>query len=435
MKVGGRLRKYLVLLVASVFLGTELFAIPTPVVQISPYRILVLALFPIFFYQIWKSDKSIKIQAYSNATVIVGIFAFWWLWGIFSGIWAMSLMSWIQAVFLLTLGVTSILGLYLWTQDLLHWQEMLNAVWLMMSFLALWGLYEILSNHYIFADMAKLDKYGSFASQIWSRIPITIFANQNDYATMLLAYLPLNLIKMNLSSNGRLRFVYLLPIALTLFLVYRSESRLIFLSLGLFFLIYCLLQFKWDIGLNKLLFIASLTIISLIILIISLPALRNLIDQLFYFAGDLVNTGDSRRVNLWRNGLLFLGQTLGFGVGAGNIEVWMRNLSFLLVDEFTNIHNWWLEVLVGYGLLVFILYIVAYGLLIYTFFKLRRSDSLKQRQIANAFISFLIVYIFASITSANNMLIEWHWVYFALMIAFIKLTEKPKLIKFRKNEV
>lgn len=434
-KVGGGLRNYLVVLVASVFLGTELLAIPTPLAQITPYRLLVMGAFLIFAYQLFKGDSSIKVQTQAYSTVIVAIFAFWWLWGIFSGIWSLSLMSWIQAMFLLSLGVGSIIAVYLWTEDQAHWHEMVNLVWLMMTFLALWGLYEIITNHYIFADLAKLDKYNTFTANPWARIPITIFANQNDYATMLLAYLPLNLIKINLSPYGRGRFFYLITIILTLFLVYRSESRMIFLSLFLFFIIYALLQLQWDISLNKLLAIAVLALIASIIIFSLVPALRAMLDQLFHFAGDFVNTGDSRRINLWRNGLLFLGQTFGFGVGAGHIEVWMEALPFLPIDEFTNIHNWWLEVLVGYGVVVFMLYIIAYGLLIHSFFRLRRSEIQVNRQIANAFISFLLVYIFASITSANNMLIEWHWVYFALMIAFIKVNEIQSIAKVRKKEV
>jgi hypothetical protein len=41
----------------------------------------------------------------------------------------------------------------------------------------------------------------------------------------------------------------------------------------------------------------------------------------------------------------------------------------------------------------------------------------------NALITFLLVFIGASITSANNMLIEWHWVFFGLIIAYIGIME------------
>ena len=110
-------------------------------------------------------------------------------------------------------------------------------------------------------------------------------------------------------------------------------------------------------------------------------------------------------------------------------------LPFLPIDEFTNIHNWWLEILVGYGVIVFVLYVVSYGLLIQSLNRLRHHESKVIRQIAISFISFLVVYIFASITSANNMLIEWHWVYFGIMISFVKLMEMKNVTKPKKNEV
>ena len=54
-------------------------------------------------------------------------------------------------------------------------------------------------------------------------------------------------------------------------------------------------------------------------------------------------------------------------------------------------------------------------------FELRNWQPVRRRQITNVFIAFLIVYIFASITSANNIKIEWHWVYFGLIISYLRI--------------
>lgn len=71
------MRKYLILIVASVFLGTEILAIPTPVAQITIYRLLVIGMIAIFGYQILKQDPNIKIIPNNTATVITGIYLFW----------------------------------------------------------------------------------------------------------------------------------------------------------------------------------------------------------------------------------------------------------------------------------------------------------------------------------------------------------------------
>ena len=158
-------------------------------------------------------------------------------------------------------------------------------------------------------------------------------------------------------------------------------------------------------------------------MIILVPALRQKIASLVYLGGVYDMSGDEVRLNLWRNGLLFLGQTFGLGVGAGNIETWMAEFGFLDTEVIVNMHNWWLEILVAYGAIVFIAYVLMYSLLIYKLWKLRWKVSDPLRAVNNSFVAFLIAFIFASITSANNMLIEWHWLIFALIISYLKLIE------------
>ncbi|XJS10082.1 O-antigen ligase family protein [Aerococcaceae bacterium WGS1372] len=425
------MRKYIILLVGTVFLGSQLLAIPTPLAQITPYRLLVVGLLAILLYQLYKGDPNLQIVPNNNATIIVSIFLFWWCWGAISAVWTLSFINWFHAMFLLTLGVSSIIGLYLWVSDFVLWANIIRTMWVMMSLLALWGLYEILTNNYIFADLTLLDKNQTFASQPSTRIPITTFANQNDYATLLLASLPVNIIMFNLDRHSLRRYLYFLPILLTSFLIYRSDSRMILFSIALFSIFIFLLQFRFDFK-AKQIYIGLFSFIALVVaVLVFVPSIRETISQLYYVAGDFFNTGDSRRMNLWRNGLIFLAETYGLGLGAGNIEVWMDRMAFLSVDEFTNIHNWWLEILVGYGVIVFILYVIAYILMFKSLNKLRYHDSDVIRQIAISFMAFLIVYIFASITSANNMLIEWHWVFFGVIISFIKIMESGYTLNSR----
>lgn len=241
------MRKYLIFLVASVFLGTQLLAIGTPVAQITLYRLLVVGMIAIFAYQMLKQDPKIRLIPNNTATTVTGIYLFWWIWGAISSVWTIDFMNWFQAMFLLTLGVVSVIGLYLWTNDYSTWQILIKTTWVMMTILALWGLYEILSNNYLFANLEALDKNNTFATRPETRIPVTTFANQNDYATLLLAYLPVNLIMFNISRHSLRKYLYFVPIILTAFLVYRSDSRMILLSLALYFIVVLLLQFRLDI--------------------------------------------------------------------------------------------------------------------------------------------------------------------------------------------
>lgn len=414
---------YLIFLVGSVFLGAEILAIPTPVAQISFYRILAIGVPVILGIQMYLRHPNLKLSPKNPATFMILIYVIWLIWGGISVLWAWSLIDWIQGVFLLGIGIFSIVGLYFWVRNGREWSLILNTAWFMMTLLLFWGVYEILTNNYILADLSKLDPHDVFLGNVSARIPVTVFTNQNDYATMLVAYLPTGLIMYNKSKNQWMRLGYLVLLLLAVFLIYRTDSRMIFLSLFIFIAIYILLDFDWDIPKKWLWTGIGIGTLGILLIIFLVPPVQDLLSGLFYFGGDLATTGDSRRINLWRNGLLFLGETMGLGVGAGNVEYWMAERPFISVDLFTNLHNWWLEILVGYGVVIFILYVLNYIYMIFGLFQLRKRGGLIAR-ISHAFIAFLFVFILASITSANNMLIEWHWVYFGIIISFIHVANQ-----------
>jgi hypothetical protein len=388
----------------------------------------------ILYYFIQKNHQN-TIKKNSYASFSVAVFIFWWLWSAISVLWVEDIRLWLQALFLLTLGVSSIVALYLWVSNMREWKKLIRTAWVMMSLLVCLGYYEIITNHYIFADMGKLDKYGTFASQPMTRIPITHFENQNDFATMLLAYITVSLILYYITPHSLKRLGYLIGVFAASYLIFRSGSRMVVLCLYLYIACSIALQYKWDLKKKYYLF-AGFTLIILSILIISyVPAVQETLDKFIYTGSSDIVTGDTGRVNLLRNGLVFLASTLGLGVGAGNIESWMANYRFLPTQNIVNMHNWWGEILIAYGLLVFVLYVLAYGFMIYRLFQIKDTQSKRTKNVTNQLIIFLIVYIFGSMTSANNMLIEWHWVFFGLIISYIKICESKLLTSQKINEL
>ena len=425
---------YLIILVSSVFLGSNLIAVTLPVGQISIYRIFSLLVIPMVIFFLIKDRKAFKIHRNSYATGMVTVYLFWWVWALCSVLWAISLGSWLQAMILLTLGISSIVGIFLWTRDFVQWRTLIKAVWVMMTFLSIWGLFEITTNIYLLADLGKLDKYSTFVTQPWTRIPITYLANQNDYATILLATLPINLILMNTTKNSLKKLLTLLCMLLSTFLIFQSGSRMSLLMALAFYGIYVLLGVRWDFTRKQVLTTGSIVLTLAILAFAFVPPIRGMVTDLIYILPRPVISGDVGRMNMWRNGLMYLGKTFGLGVGAGNIEVWMETFGPLPTNNIFNIHNWWLEILVGYGAFIFIAYVLGYALMIYRLFNLKKFVNRIHQKIMNAFISFLLVFIGASITSANNMLIEWHWVFFGLIIAYIGIMESQVFGKKKRVE-
>lgn len=425
---------YLIILVSSVFLGSNIIAVTLPVGQISIYRIFSLLVIPMVIFFLVKDRKSFKIHRNSYAAGMVTVYLLWWVWALCSVLWAMSLGSWLQAMVLLTLGISSIVGIFLWTRDYVQWRTLIKAVWVMMTFLSIWGLFEITTNIYLLADLGKLDKYSTFVTQPWTRIPITYLANQNDYATILLATLPINLILMNTTKDSLKKLLTLLCMLLSTFLIFQSGSRMSLLMALAFYGIYVLLGVRWDFTRKQVLTTGSIVLTLAVLAFAFVPPIRGMVTDLIYILPRPVISGDVGRMNMWRNGLMYLGKTFGLGVGAGNIEVWMEIFGPLPTNNIFSIHNWWLEILVGYGAFIFIAYVLGYALMIYRLFNLKKFVNRMHQKIMNAFISFLLVFIGASITSANNMLIEWHWVFFGLIIAYIGIMEAQVFGKKKRVE-
>lgn len=423
---------YLILLVASVFLGTELLALPTPAFQLTLYRVLSLSVLPILLISFLRKDKKIKMSRNSAASFAILTYLAWYLWAWISGMWALDMTGWMQTIFLMTIGISSLSAIYFWVNDEKTWYKLVKTAWWMMTLLAFLGLYEIITNDYFFADMAKLDKYRTFAREPWTRMPITHFSNQNDYATMLLAYLPLSFILYYKESRGFKRSLYLAAVVLGFFLIYMTRSRMSLLAALIYLFLIFLFRFQVDIKRSRIYKFLAAGVILAVLSVLFVPPVQAVLDQLIYTNNTDILTGDTGRVNLLRNGLYFLGATLGFGVGAGNIEYWMTHFRFLPTQNIVNMHMWWGEILVGYGIVIFTLYVIMYGLLIYRLTVMRSRLKGRERRIIEQLLAFLIIYILASMTSANNMLIEWHWVFFGLIISFIKLLERKYLLN-QKN--
>ncbi|MCR8969487.1 O-antigen ligase [Facklamia sp. 7083-14-GEN3] len=418
----------------SVFLGSQILAVETPVAQITLYRILSLFSVLILAWQILHKDRKLILVIPSMATRMLLCFLAWWLIALTTGLWAESFKDWLQVSFLMTVGMASIVAVYFWVDTKRQWFRLAQAMWGMMTALVFWGYIEIIANFYLFADMAKLDKYGTFDSQPWTRIPITFFANQNDYATLLLAYITLCMVLYYYSRRYWQRIFLLVMFVLTTFLIFQSGSRMSLICLILFISLNLIRNFKLDLFQGKRLYIMIAFFISMMLI----PPIREKVFEVIFLGGPQAGlSGDTKRMNIWRNGLLYLTQTLGLGVGSGNIEYWATIRPFWPTNEITNMHNWWLEILVSNGILSLLLYLWAYiGMLrrLEYIARVKRQAANIQSNVSFTFYSFLIIFILASITSANNMLIEWHWVFFALIISWVKIIDKNEQILDFKNK-
>lgn len=140
---------------------------------------------------------------------------------------------------------------------------------------------------------------------------------------------------------------------------------------------------------------------------------------------DLSGSSDIARLNLIKNGLYFLKQTYGFGVGAGNLYNWLAERSIYYIGDLRFIHNWYIEVLVTFGVVFFILYMIFHGRILHKLYSHKyRTSSLK----TSFFLSFLCFSV-VSISSSSNVYSEWVWMYLVVVSLYTLSLDKNGLCK------
>jgi teichuronic acid biosynthesis protein TuaE len=152
-----------------------------------------------------------------------------------------------------------------------------------------------------------------------------------------------------------------------------------------------------------------------------------------YFNSMSIGT-ETVRVNLLKNGLEFIKKTLGFGVGAGNIEYWMENYSIYDTRGVLNIHNWWGELLTAYGIYFTILYLAFYIWLFVTLnSRYKTTKNRDSKILALGFMGILVMFIVSSVSSSSNIIRDWLWIFWGIMIAFQGLEKDSILKKTSRN--
>ncbi len=413
----------LYLMVATSFLAADLFSVNIKIMELSIFRISLLMLTIFMLLSYLKTNKKIKLKLNNNRNKIIIFYLFWFIYSVFSVIWVKDYYYWVKAMFFIGSGLMCIWTLSTYVKKEKDFRSIFLIILSMLILHNIIGWSELITGVYRFTDFVRIDPHNQFVYNSAARIPISMFGNPNDYATVLVIGIFISSIIFSNSSNKLVKLFSISNIVSSILLVFRTNSRanLIGLIIGVIILIYMKCFKKISI---KTLFV----IIAIPILLLSQPhfigkALSVVSDNLqFSFSGG---GSDTIRLNLIRSGLHFLKETIGFGTGAGNIEYWMATKAEYNVAGITNMHNWWMEILVGYGVIIFIGYIMTY-------YKISKVLYYSHIHSKNTFIkntslgllSSMVAFIFTSISSSSNISTEWLWVFWGVVIAYVGYVEK-----------
>jgi len=272
--------------------------------------------------------------------------------------------------------------------------------------------------YYIFLYFIRNENIGGF------------YHNSNDLATVIILAIPMSIFMIIESKNIAVKILN------TIFLCTYIYSFINILSraclLGVFFAIFIFIVFTLIKYRNKIfkniLFDIAFTILLIISIMVITHFYEHYIGKLNFTPIENAESSNQVRTNLILNGIYFLSQGNNFvlGIGAGNNSYFLEHNSIYSTHNIYNFHNFWLDLLVEYGVIIFALFIITYFIICKSLYKNIIKKSLKT--IDTIYLFFLIAFIIASISSSTIITREWLWIAFAMILTYIN-EEKEKEIK------
>ncbi|WP_339060566.1 O-antigen ligase family protein [Tepidibacillus marianensis] len=415
LKVWSISKGFLYFVLGATLFGPAFLNVIVGPISFSLGRITLYVLWVIFCILFLKNDGEISLS-HLKVSPIVWFLIFWFIYALVSMLWADSTLDAIKNINHLFVGFSLIIFVVFFFIDQLDYLRFYNLWIIILISLLIIGLWNVLTGHQLgVSTLVGLTNDQRFT-------PTSVFHNQNDFATYLALSLPFTL---TLIRHGRNIWISISGLLLTLINIYLvfltySRSNYLAIAMGLVF------WFLFYLSRKEKLLIIGLALVGVILLIILFPEpfhaaidiLRIQIDSLFVH--DQGKESVNVRLNLIKNSLLFLYDHYGFGVGAGNAEYHMGHFRVYDTAGIVNVHNWWFELLVNYGVIIFVGYIYFYLSLIVMLKKqYQHLMDRKEKMIAESLTVGLVIFFLASTSSSTIIAFGPQWLFFAFVIGFV----------------
>lgn len=328
------------------------------------------------------------------------IFSFvWLLYGGISYIWSVDKFLWFRSNVILLIIFTSILIFYY----LIDSKEMIlyfSRIWFwVLVVVQIIGWFEILTSRYYFTT-------GDIDPGIQMNWPLVTFLNTNDFSTYITLSLPIALLWIKDEKRIGLKSSLLLSLS-TFLLLYQADSRA-----NLFALILGLSAYVF-IGRVHLLSKKSVIAVGLAFVAIPFLIFFDFPERIFIFVNANLQE-DTLRISLLKNGLALLRESYFVGVGAGNSQYWLQVYQKYNSYRMKWIHNWWAEILVDFGVVIFIGYVLFYLKAVYMNLK---NYIETQDYIPLYLFICLLIFALASMSPSTIILMKWLPLYTGYIVA------------------
>jgi len=257
------------------------------------------------------------------------------------------------------------------------------------------------------------------------------FYNQNDFATFLSIFFAFSLSLSCYGHSRLIRYSATLSTVCAFFLIAAVLSRSNIIASIVIAIFFISMSSRRMIGVAVIAFVSAAVVwFSSLDNILSERIIRGYESLIFLFEASAYDSGSGGvRLNLAKNGFHFLGETWLLGVGPGNFEAWIAGRAVYPTGYITNAHSFWLELLVNYGLPIFLLFIFLYLFLIYRLYLIFRSASGDERPFLFGLLLALIGLVFAVQSSSSIFFSHWAWIIIGLAIARVQIERESACLR------
>lgn len=253
------------------------------------------------------------------------------------------------------------------------------------------------------------------------------YYNNNDMATVLLLAIPIEIYLLYFSRSALsliLRVATLILYFITFMLLDSRACEIGLLIEAVIYLIAIIIIKRKAIFKYKLAKVA-LVVITIVTLVLGSKIVIDEVGTVSFEPNYTYLTSNTIRVNLILNGLEFLKENPLTGIGAGNIDYYLENEALYPTRNITKMHNFYLEILVAYGIIIFVGYLIFYGAIC---IKLLRQWARLRLKVANKMSALTLLvfwgsFSFSCISSSSNLSKEWIWLLIGITLATIKMKD------------
>lgn len=401
------------LAVFSCGLGARFLSFSTPVGNISIFRMSLFLC--MFFMLIWAEGSKNLVLFYKENKYIVITGIIWFAYAILTCFWSKDNLAWGQAVFflLIYLLLLSVLNNNIVNEsDYFLSLKVFNAGALMQACI---GAYEYMTGNYHFKSMSEKDYW--YLVTLNKRVPLAMCWSENEFATLMFFASICSLFFLLYEKRKRKKAFYFFCNCLYGILIFLSTSRAVLLGIIILLAVVILLYgYKgWGIG---------LAVFSVILFFSPVQAWVAKFLAFDFLSG---NNSESVRISLIKNGIYFLKSSFGCGIGAGQAQYWLEKYSIYNVNGVYDMHNWWIQILSEYGIVIFTIYIISYAKMFRHYFRRRKGSNIVCCTFSRVMCGALCGFIVTGISSSSVFRNEAMWTFFALTAAGMCVMNKdPK---------